>query len=70
MKPTVKQWQGPVNAIVGVWLILAPWSLGFEAAGAANAAIATAITIVVLAVWVLLADKDCGAAWRKRPAHQ
>jgi len=123
MKPTIKHWQDPVNAIVGVWLILAPWSLGFEAEKSAmansvvvglgllafalaamflpraweawselvlglwliaspwilkfnaismarNAAIATGIVIVALAVWVLVADKDYRAWWRKRLAQQ
>lgn len=37
MKPTIKHWQDPVNAIVGVWLILAPWTLGFQAERAAMA---------------------------------
>jgi predicted MFS family arabinose efflux permease len=123
MKPTVKHWQDPVNAIVGVGLILAPWSLGFQAERAAmansvvvglgllafalaamflpraweasselvlglwliaspwvlqfnaislarNAAIATGIVITALAVWVLLANKDYRAWWRKRLMHQ
>jgi hypothetical protein len=31
MKPTVKHWQDPVNALVGVLLVAAPWILGFQA---------------------------------------
>lgn len=30
MKP-VKHWQDPVNASLGVWLILSPWIAGFDA---------------------------------------
>jgi hypothetical protein len=26
----VKHWQDPVNALVGVWLVLSPWILGFH----------------------------------------
>src|SRR5512146_162641 len=26
----MKHWQDPVNALVGVWLILSPWALGFQ----------------------------------------
>jgi hypothetical protein len=123
MKATVKHWQDPVNAIVGVWLIVAPWVLGFQAersvmansvvvglgllafalaaiflpraweawselvlglwlvaspwvlrfdavATAKNAMLASGIVVAALAVWVILADKDYSAWWRKRPAHQ
>lgn len=27
----MKHWQDPVNALLGAWLILAPWALGFQA---------------------------------------
>jgi hypothetical protein len=26
----VKHWQDPVNALLGIWLILSPWVLGFQ----------------------------------------
>ena len=26
----VKHWQDPVNALVGIWLVLSPWVLGFH----------------------------------------
>jgi hypothetical protein len=26
----MKHWQDPVNALVGVWLILSPWAIGFQ----------------------------------------
>jgi hypothetical protein len=26
----MKHWQDPMNALVGVWLILSPWALGFQ----------------------------------------
>lgn len=28
MKP-MKHWQDPVNALLGAWLILSPWAMGF-----------------------------------------
>ncbi len=27
----VKHWQDPVNAVAGVWLVVSPWVLGFQA---------------------------------------
>jgi hypothetical protein len=26
----IKHWQDPVNAAVGVWLVISPWVLGFQ----------------------------------------
>lgn len=119
MEPVIKHWQDPVNAVIGVWLILAPWALGFgaETAAMANsvvvglgllafalaaiflpraweqwselvlglwliaspwvlafntmisartAAVATGIVVALLALWVLLADKDYSGWWRKQ----
>jgi hypothetical protein len=27
----LKHWQDPVNAVLGAWLVLSPWVLGFQA---------------------------------------
>jgi hypothetical protein len=27
----MKHWQDPLNALVGAWLVLSPWAMGFEA---------------------------------------
>lgn len=35
MKPVLKHWQDPVNAVLGVGLVLAPWGLGFQSETAA-----------------------------------
>lgn len=26
----LKHWQDPVNALLGVWVVLSPWALGFQ----------------------------------------
>jgi hypothetical protein len=49
MKP-VKHWQDPVNAVLGVWLIVSPWALGFQAETVAMA------SAVVLGVALLAAS--------------
>ena len=49
----VKHWQDPVNALVGVWLVLSPWVLGFH-----NVVIAAATTA---AVGALLLVSSVGA---------
>ena len=30
-KATMKHWQDPVNLVLGLWLIVSPWILGFQA---------------------------------------
>ncbi|MBS76685.1 SPW repeat protein [Variovorax sp.] len=118
----VKHWQDPVNVVLGVWLVVSPWVLGFQghalamwgaiitglvlgavALGAtfvpqaweewAEAALAVwlavspwvlgfgtlevalvnavfvAAAILVLALWVLVTDKDYLGGMTDRPAH-
>lgn len=59
-------WQEWVNIVLGAWLIVSPWALGFNALQAAmvNALIVGAV-VVVLAIWVLATDRDIGF----KPAH-
>ena len=64
----VKHWQDPVNVLLGVWMILSPWVLGFhEVRNAVIATVLTGVVVMVLALWVLATDKDY--AWTKKPAH-
>jgi hypothetical protein len=118
----MKHWQDPVNALVGVWLILSPWALGFQSetnalanavivgllliaaalgaifvpraweewtegalglwlaispwalgfAGLQNAmisAVASGVVVMVLALWVLVTDKDYAGWLGDTPAH-
>jgi hypothetical protein len=118
----MKHWQDPVNALVGVWLILSPWALGFqsETNALANAvivgllliaaalgaifvpraweewtegalglwlaispwalgfaglqyamisAVASGVVVMVLALWVLMTDKDYAGWLGDTPAH-
>ena len=112
----MKHWQDPVNALLGVWLVLSPWALGFQgeidghaqrrdrrppargrragrhlpsaclggmdrrrvgpvagrvALGCSDSArssrpgwtaVATGVVVIVLALWVLMTDKDY-AGW-------
>lgn len=45
----MKHWQDPVNAVLGAWLVLSPWILGFsgERTAMANAVIIGAALIAV-----------------------
>ena len=66
----LKHWQDAVNAVLGAWLVLSPWALGFAALnGARFTAVVTGIAIAAFALWTLVADKDYSAWWRDRVAH-
>lgn len=43
----VKHWQDPVNALLGAWLVLSPWVLGFQ-----NVVVATTTTATLGALLV------------------
>jgi hypothetical protein len=57
----VMAWEEWANLVLGVWLAISPWVVGFSGLVAAmwNAAIAGAV-VAVLALWVLATDKDIG----------
>ncbi len=48
MKP-LKHWQDAVNAVIGVWMVVSPWALGYagETAAATNAVLAGAVLLAV-----------------------
>ena len=50
-------WEEWLNLIVGLWLIVAPWLLGFEDSNAATVDVAIGIVVVVLAtfeIWLAM----------------
>lgn len=49
----VKHWQDPVNALLGAWLIVSPWALGFQGV--------TVAVLSAVAVGALLAASSLGA---------
>ena len=56
--------------VLGAWLALSPWVLGFSADGQAMlAAVATGIPIAALALWTLSTDKDYNTWLRERTAQ-
>lgn len=54
----VKHWQDPVNAVLGAWLVLSPWALGFSGNAAA--------LWTFLVVGVLLLAASLGAIFLPR----
>jgi len=58
----VKHWQDPVNAMLGAWLMVSPWILGFQ--GVTVAAVST-IAIGALLVASSLGAMSVPAAWEE-----
>jgi SPW repeat len=64
-----RAWEEWIEAVLGLWLIVSPWALGFSThADARRAAVVTGIAVAVLALWTLATDKDYRAWLRDRTA--
>ncbi|RYF16665.1 MAG: hypothetical protein EOO30_10210 [Comamonadaceae bacterium] len=53
MKTHVKHWQDPVNALLGAWLVVSPWVLGYQSV--------TVAMVSTVAIGVLLVASSAGA---------
>lgn len=61
-----RAWEEWTEAVLGLWLVVSPWSLGFSPnATARNAMLITGVAVVVLALWTLAVDKDYRAWLRE-----
>ena len=60
----VMAWEEWGNVVLGLWLVISPWLLGFNGIMAAmwNAVIVGAI-VAILALWALGTDIDIGGWW-------
>ena len=48
----LKHWQDAVNAVLGVWLILSPWAMGYQGETAAMSnAIIIGLALIAAARW-------------------
>lgn len=65
-----RAWEEWTEAILGLWLVVSPWALGFNTHYQAtmNALVIGAV-IVALALWTLMTDEDYRARWHKGTAH-
>ena len=58
----LKHWQDAVNAILGVWLLLSPWAMGFQAETAAMAnAVVIGLALIAAALGAIFVPK----AWEE-----
>lgn len=65
-----KQWEEWTEVALAVWLAASPWLVGFAAMETAMVnAVLVAALILVLALWVLVTDKDYLGSSLNHPAH-
>ena len=54
-----KAWEEWTEAILGLWMIMSPWVLGFSHVQAAMyVAVGAGLIVVLLALWTIATDKD------------
>ena len=65
-----RAWEEWTEGVLGLWLMVSPWTLGFSTHRDAKlATVAAGLVILVLALWTLLTDKEYSAWLRDRAAH-
>ena len=66
-----KAWEEWTEAVLGLWLIVAPWALRFsDDRLARNTAVCTGIIVALLALWTLATDKEYSAWMHKNELPQ
>jgi hypothetical protein len=58
----MKHWQDPVNAVIGLWLIVSPWILGFQGE---TSAMANAVVIGLALIAAALGAMFVPRAWEE-----
>ncbi|HKB55803.1 MAG TPA: SPW repeat protein [Ramlibacter sp.] len=58
----MKHWQDPINALLGIWLIISPWVLGFSSE---TAAMANFVIVGILLLAAALGAMYVPKAWEE-----
>jgi len=65
-----RAWEEWTEAVLGLWLIVAPWVLGYSGlANALYASVVIGIVVLALALWTLATDREYSAWLHERKAH-
>lgn len=60
----VAAWEEWLNFLLGIWLVISPWAVGFSGVAAATSnAVIIGVVVAVLAIWALGTDRDIGGWW-------
>ena len=64
-----RAWEEWTEGVLGLWLAISPWALGFSTLEMARVnALATGVAVMILALWVLTTDKEY-SGWLGGTAH-
>jgi hypothetical protein len=64
-----RAWEEWTEGVLGLWLAVSPWVLGFSTLQMARVnALATGVAVMILALWVLTTDKEY-SGWLGGAAH-
>lgn len=55
--------------LLGLALVLAPWTIGYESAPATVSSVLSGILVILLGGWELMTDRDFTAWWHDRWHH-
>ncbi|MFC5520057.1 SPW repeat protein [Polaromonas jejuensis] len=65
-----RAWEEWTEVVLGAWLVIAPWVLGFSTLYRATlSTVVTGLVIVALALWTLMTDEDYRGWLRNWTAH-
>jgi hypothetical protein len=54
-----RAWEEAINVVLGLWLMVSPWALGFEQwAAARSTAMWVGLLVAVFAIWAMIMDTD------------
>jgi hypothetical protein len=67
----LRAWKEWVNVILGAWLFISPWALGFvgTSMAAAWSAWGLGAIVFILALWELGSDRTIGGWWSHAPSQ-
>jgi hypothetical protein len=54
-----KIWEEAINALIGAWVVVSPWALGFTSnRDVTQNAVIIGSLVLLLAIWAMLSDQD------------
>ena len=56
--------------LLGLALVLAPWSIGYEPVSAAVSSVLSGLLVILLAAWELITDRDFSTWWHDHWPHR
>lgn len=59
-----RAWEEAINMILGLWLIISPWALGFASVtGVAMNAVIVGVAVTAMATWAMFSDREFEKWW-------